>query len=189
MGGHLPSYSVGKTLTGHIAVVNKVQIDKSEVISASGDRKIKIWRLEMGRVRTYPEFPNQRNLMFPARGQTYRLAAAVTVTFESPTVQTEKEEYCLTGPSDMVRSVQAQFPGQPHYVAVSLGPDGIDNFVKLHLDDLSRIWFKRVPVVSSRADSHPGREQIPETVSDRTAGWAQPGTHLSRPNLGTILER
>ncbi|OJD27422.1 hypothetical protein ACJ73_01179 [Blastomyces percursus] len=44
----LPPYSLLMTLDGHGAAVNAIQIDENEIVSASGDRVIKVWDIHNG---------------------------------------------------------------------------------------------------------------------------------------------
>ncbi|KKZ60812.1 hypothetical protein EMCG_04498 [[Emmonsia] crescens] len=44
----LPPYSLLMTLEGHGAAVNAIQMDENEIISASGDRLIKVWDIHNG---------------------------------------------------------------------------------------------------------------------------------------------
>ncbi|KAL2374889.1 hypothetical protein RJZ57_000620 [Blastomyces gilchristii] len=44
----LPPYSLLMTLDGHGAAVNAIQIDENEIVSASGDRLIKVWDIHNG---------------------------------------------------------------------------------------------------------------------------------------------
>ncbi|KLJ11066.1 hypothetical protein EMPG_13645 [Blastomyces silverae] len=44
----LPPYSLLMTLDGHGAAVNAIQMDENEIVSASGDRLIKVWDIHNG---------------------------------------------------------------------------------------------------------------------------------------------
>jgi WD40 repeat protein len=106
--GYLPSYSVIMTLVGHTAAVNTIQLDKSEIISGSGDRTIKIWSLETGEcLRTI-----EGHILGIACLQLdsgYIISGSSDSTVRIFDRATGKEEFCLVGHSNLVRSLQVSF--------------------------------------------------------------------------------
>jgi F-box and WD-40 domain protein 1/11 len=44
----LPAYTAVQSLKGHVAAVNAIQLKGGEIVSASGDRVIKLWNLKTG---------------------------------------------------------------------------------------------------------------------------------------------
>jgi F-box and WD-40 domain protein 1/11 len=98
----------GMQMGGHQAAVNAVQIHDNTIISASGDRHIKSWNLDTGKLnRTYQghtkgiacvQFDGRR-IVSGSSDNTVRI-------FDS---ETGAEVACLQGHANLVRTVQARF--------------------------------------------------------------------------------
>ncbi|KAL4891872.1 WD40-repeat-containing domain protein [Aspergillus ambiguus] len=108
----LAPYSLLMTLSGHSTAVNAVQMDEDEIVSASGDRLIKVWNLHNGTCkRTLPghkkgiaciQFDGRR-IISGSNDNTIRIFDHASGA----------EVACLEGHSDLVRTVQAGFGDLP----------------------------------------------------------------------------
>ena len=108
----LPPYTLLMTIDGHGAAVNAIQIGETEIISASGDRLIKVWELHNGRCR--------KTLVGHSKGIAcvqYDSRRIVSGSNDD-TVRiydhgSGAEVACLQGHHDLVRTVQAAFGDLP----------------------------------------------------------------------------
>lgn len=108
----LPPYTLLMTLDGHGAAVNAIQIGEKEIISASGDRLIKVWELHNGRCRktlvghskgiACVQYDSRR-IVSGSNDDTVRIYDHVSGA----------EVACLQGHHDLVRTVQAAFGDLP----------------------------------------------------------------------------
>jgi F-box and WD-40 domain protein 1/11 len=108
----LPSYSLIMTLEGHGAAVNAIQILGENIVSASGDRSVKVWNVRTGAcIRTFSghskgiacvQFDGRR-IVSGSSDETVRI-------FDR---KTGAEVACLQGHTNLVRTVQAQFGDLP----------------------------------------------------------------------------
>lgn len=108
----LPPYTLLMTLDGHQAAVNAIQMDGDEIVSASGDRLIKIWDLRSGACKktlighekgiACVQFDNRR-IISGSNDDTVRIFDHVSGA----------EVACLHGHQDLVRTVQAGFGDPP----------------------------------------------------------------------------
>ncbi|TKA65252.1 hypothetical protein B0A55_11382, partial [Friedmanniomyces simplex] len=106
---HALLISFGPPMSGaHQAAVNAVQIQDNTIISASGDRTIKAWNVDTGKlVRTYTGHTkgiacvqyDGRRIVSGSSDNTVRIFDA----------QSAAEVACLTGHENLVRTVQARF--------------------------------------------------------------------------------
>lgn len=108
----LEPYSLLMTLEGHTAAVNALQMNEDEVISAAGDRLIKIWNIHNGMcLRTCVGHQkgiacvqiDNRRIISGSNDDTVRIYDHVTAA----------EVACLEGHSNLVRAVQAGFGDPP----------------------------------------------------------------------------
>jgi F-box and WD-40 domain protein 1/11 len=108
----LAPYSLIMTLEGHGAAVNAIQILGENIVSASGDRSVKVWDVRTGAcIRTFSghskgiacvQFDGRR-IVSGSSDETVRI-------FDR---KTGAEVACLHGHSNLVRTVQAQFGDLP----------------------------------------------------------------------------
>ncbi|KAF1984227.1 WD40 repeat-like protein [Aulographum hederae CBS 113979] len=108
----LAEYNLLMTLTGHSAAVNAIQIYDNQIVSASGDRQVKIWDVHTGRcIKTVPghlkgiacvQFDGRR-IVSGSSDDTVRIFDRATGA----------EVACLRGHSNLVRTVQARFGDRP----------------------------------------------------------------------------
>lgn len=104
----LAEYSLLQTLEGHGAAVNAIQVFGNKIVSASGDRTIKLWDIQSGDcLRTYPGHTkgiacvqyDGRRIVSGSSDNTVRIFDAAT----------SAEVACLSGHTNLVRTVQARF--------------------------------------------------------------------------------
>lgn len=108
----LHPYSLIMTLEGHGAAVNAIQILDGQIVSASGDRSVKVWDVRTGAcTRTFSghskgiacvQFDGRR-IVSGSSDETVRIFDQATGA----------EVACLTGHTNLVRTVQAQFGDLP----------------------------------------------------------------------------
>ncbi|KAF1950930.1 WD40 repeat-like protein [Byssothecium circinans] len=108
----LPPHSLIMTLEGHGAAVNAIQILDGQIVSASGDRSVKVWDVRTGAcTRTFSghtkgiacvQFDGRR-IVSGSSDETVRIFDRATGA----------EIACLQGHSNLVRTVQAQFGDLP----------------------------------------------------------------------------
>ncbi|KAL5115854.1 hypothetical protein ACEQ8H_006256 [Pleosporales sp. CAS-2024a] len=108
----LVPYSLIMTLEGHGAAVNAIQILGGNIVSASGDRSVKVWNVRTGAcVRTFSghskgiacvQFDGRR-IVSGSSDETVRIFDQATGA----------EVACLQGHTSLVRTVQAQFGDLP----------------------------------------------------------------------------
>ncbi|CBY00345.1 hypothetical protein LEMA_P014750.1 [Plenodomus lingam JN3] len=105
-------YSLIMTLEGHGAAVNAIQILDGQIVSASGDRSVKVWDIRTGAcTRTFSghskgiacvQFDGRR-IVSGSSDETVRIFDRATGA----------EVACLNGHTNLVRTVQAQFGDLP----------------------------------------------------------------------------
>ncbi|KAL4808340.1 hypothetical protein BDV18DRAFT_98756 [Aspergillus unguis] len=108
----LAPFSLLMTLVGHQAAVNAIQIDGDEIVSASGDRLIKIWSVLNGTCKktlmghekgiACVQFDNQR-IVSGSNDDSVRIFDHISGA----------EVACLRGHANLVRTVQAGFGDPP----------------------------------------------------------------------------
>lgn len=108
----LPPYSLLMTLDGHQAAVNAIQMNGDEIVSASGDRLIKIWNLRNGTCKktlighekgiACVQFDSRR-IISGSNDDTVRIYDHISGA----------EVACLHGHHNLVRTVQAGFGDPP----------------------------------------------------------------------------
>lgn len=108
----LAPFSLLMTLAGHTAAVNAIQVNGDEIVSASGDRLIKIWNVRSGACKktlmghekgiACVQFDNQR-IVSGSNDNTVRIFDHTSGA----------EVACLHGHVNLVRTVQAGFGDPP----------------------------------------------------------------------------
>ncbi|PWY87593.1 WD40 repeat-like protein [Aspergillus heteromorphus CBS 117.55] len=108
----LSPFSLLMTLDGHTAAVNAIQLNEDEIVSASGDRLIKIWNLRSGACKktvvghekgiACVQFDNRR-IISGSNDDTVRIFDHASGA----------EVACLHGHGNLVRTVQAGFGDPP----------------------------------------------------------------------------
>jgi WD40 repeat protein len=106
--GYRPPYSVIRALAGHKAAVNAIQLDKSEIISGSGDRTIKVWSLETGACLKTIEGHTLGIASLQLDGR-HIISGSSDLTVRIFDRLTGKEEFCLVGHTALVRCLQVSF--------------------------------------------------------------------------------
>lgn len=108
VGDFIKEYSLISTLEGHGAAVNAVMIHENTIVSASGDRTIKSWSIDTGKlIKTYTGHTkgiacvqyDGRRIVSGSSDNTVRIFDA----------EKAAEIACLSGHSNLVRTVQARF--------------------------------------------------------------------------------
>lgn len=101
-------YTLLQKLVGHGAAVNAIQIHGDKIVSASGDRTIRLWDINSGRcLKTYSGHTkgiacvqyDGRRIISGSSDNTVRIFDAATMA----------EVACLSGHTALVRTVQARF--------------------------------------------------------------------------------
>lgn len=104
----LGEYTLLQSLEGHGAAVNAIQVYDNKIVSASGDRTIKLWDIQSGQcLRTFPGHTkgiacvqyDGRRIVSGSSDNTVRIFDAAT----------SAEVACLNGHGNLVRTVQARF--------------------------------------------------------------------------------
>jgi F-box and WD-40 domain protein 1/11 len=108
----LPPYSLLMTMDGHAAAVNAIQILDGQIVSASGDRSVKIWNVRTGAcIKSISghtkgiacvQFDGRR-IVSGSSDESVRIFDRITGA----------EVACLQGHTNLVRTVQAQFGDLP----------------------------------------------------------------------------
>ncbi|KAI5777522.1 WD40-repeat-containing domain protein [Geopyxis carbonaria] len=102
----LPVYTAVNALQGHAAAVNAIQLNGNEIVSASGDRVIKLWNLRSGMCeKTY--LGHQKGIAcIQFDGKTI-VSGSSDQTIRVFDRETQAELATLRGHSALVRTVQA----------------------------------------------------------------------------------
>ena len=153
----LTPYTLLMTLDGHNAAVNAIQIDRDEIVSASGDRLIKVWNVHDGRcLKTLMGHQkgiacvqfDSRRIVSGSSDNTVRIYDHVTGA----------EVACLHGHSNLVRTVQAGFGDLPGAEdEMRLEAEASDNRFReaLRSGEIAPTQFARSRRSSSRRDAGP----------------------------------
>jgi F-box and WD-40 domain protein 1/11 len=109
----LQPYSLLMALDGHNAAVNAIQIDQDQIVSASGDRLIKVWSVIDGRlISTLPG--HQKGIACVQFDSKRIVSGSSDNTVRIYDHLKKCEVAVLRGHTNLVRTVQAGFGDLPH---------------------------------------------------------------------------
>ncbi|KAI9883053.1 MAG: protein with putative role during mitosis [Watsoniomyces obsoletus] len=108
---HVPEYSLLMSLRGHDAAVNAIQLYGDQIVSASGDRKIKIWDVRTGLCESTISGHNKGIACVQYDGR--RIVSGSSDNTVKIFDGGGAELACLKGHQDLVRTVQAGFADVP----------------------------------------------------------------------------
>ncbi|WEW60754.1 hypothetical protein PRK78_006242 [Emydomyces testavorans] len=108
----LQPFSLLMTLDGHGAAVNAIQIDENEIVSASGDRLVKVWDIHSGScLRTL--VGHQKGIACVQFDSQRILSGSNDFTLRIYDHASGAEVACLEAHNDLVRTLQAGFADPP----------------------------------------------------------------------------
>ena len=108
----LEEYSLLMTLYGHTAAVNAIQIFENQIVSASGDRHVKVWDVKNGVcLKTIPG--HQKGIACVQFDGRRIVSGSSDETVRIFDRSTAAEVACLRGHANLVRTVQARFGDSP----------------------------------------------------------------------------
>lgn len=108
----LKEYSLLMTLHGHTAAVNAIQILDNQIVSASGDRHVKVWDVRTGQcLKTIPG--HQKGIACVQFDGRRIVSGSSDETVRIFDRHTGAEVACLRGHANLVRTVQARFGDIP----------------------------------------------------------------------------
>ncbi|KKK15384.1 hypothetical protein P175DRAFT_0495665 [Aspergillus ochraceoroseus IBT 24754] len=157
----LAPFTLLMTLDGHTAAVNAIQMNEDEIVSASGDRLIKIWNVRTGTCKktlmghekgiACVQFDNQR-IVSGSNDDTVRIFDHISGA----------EVACLHGHGNLVRTVQAGFGDPPgaeealRLEALAVDREFLNAHTSGHAVDLSAAAMRRAGYRQNTAGSkHP----------------------------------
>lgn len=160
----LEPYSLLMTLDGHGAAVNAIQINDDEIVSAAGDRLIKVWSIRNGScLKTLMghnkgiacvQFDNRR-IISGSNDDTVRIYDHASGA----------EVACLVGHSSLVRTVQAGFGDPPGAEeALRLEALAVDSDFWDAQRNNNIPWQRRPPVVRRRIRQRNAGSKNPQDV-------------------------
>ncbi|KAI9788348.1 MAG: hypothetical protein M1816_006951 [Peltula sp. TS41687] len=104
-------YSFLMSLRGHNAAVNAIQVLGDQVVSASGDRNIKVWNLRTGLLEA--TIPGHNKGIACVQYDGRRIVSGSSDNTVKIFDRSGAEVACLVGHQDLVRTVQAGFGDVP----------------------------------------------------------------------------
>jgi WD40 repeat protein len=171
--GYRPPYSVIRTLAGHTAGINTIQLDKSEIISGSGDRTIKVWSLETGECLKTIQGHTKGIACLQLDGRRI-ISGSNDLAVRIFDRATGEEECCLIGHTDLVRCLQVSFADN------RIVSGSYDGTIVVWQQDASGNWVAQHQLCQFNA--------LLEAF--KSAGWQQaigPGQLLRDNNRNRIL--
>jgi F-box and WD-40 domain protein 1/11 len=107
-GDLIMEHSLLSTLTGHGAAVNAVMIHNDTIVSASGDRTIKAWNIQTGKCEKQ-YIGHTKGIACVQYDGRRIISGSSDNTVRIFDADRQVEVACLTGHSNLVRTVQARF--------------------------------------------------------------------------------
>ncbi|OJJ71028.1 hypothetical protein ASPBRDRAFT_196564 [Aspergillus brasiliensis CBS 101740] len=108
----LSPYSLLMILDGHTAAVNAIQLNEDEIVSASGDRLIKVWNLRNGACRK-TMIGHEKGIACVQFDSKRIISGSNDDTVRIFDHASGAEVACLHGHANLVRTVQAGFGDPP----------------------------------------------------------------------------
>ncbi|PYH45307.1 F-box and WD domain protein [Aspergillus saccharolyticus JOP 1030-1] len=113
--GHIQSlapYTLLMTIDGHTAAVNAIQLNEDEIVSASGDRLIKVWNLRNGACKK-TVIGHEKGIACVQVDNRRIISGSNDDTVRIFDHASGAEVACLHGHGNLVRTVQAGFGDPP----------------------------------------------------------------------------
>ncbi|KAK4985301.1 hypothetical protein LTR50_006052 [Elasticomyces elasticus] len=110
----IPEYTLLSSLEGHVAAVNAIQVHENEIVSASGDRTVKVWDIKSGDC-TRTLIGHSKGIACVQYDGRRVVSGSSDNTVRIFDVATGAEVAWMLGHTNLVRTVQARFgdlPGQ-----------------------------------------------------------------------------
>ena len=104
----LKPYSLLMTIHGHSSAVNAIEINDKEIVSASGDRLIKIWNIRTGALKKTLT-GHEKGIACVQLDDHHILSGSNDNTVRIYSRPSGTQVACLRGHSNLVRTVQAAF--------------------------------------------------------------------------------
>ena len=127
----LAEYSALMTIDSHGAAVNAVHIYQDQLVSASGDRSLKVWDIHSG-VRNAICIGHTKGIACVQYDGKRIVSGSSDNTIRVFDAATQAEVACLIGHSKLVRTVQASFGDEPG------GLEGLEDEAR----DVDRAYFE-----------------------------------------------
>ena len=154
----LPKYSALMTIDSHGAAVNAVHIYQDQLVSASGDRSLKVWDIHSG-VRNAICIGHTKGIACVQYDGKRIVSGSSDNTIRVFDAATQAEVACLIGHSKLVRTVQASFGDEPG------GIEGLEDEAR----DVDRAYFE-----ARRSGAIPTSLARAHRNKDRNAGSSRP---------------
>ena len=154
----LPKYSALMTIDSHGAAVNAVHIYQDQLVSASGDRSLKVWDIHSG-VRNAICIGHTKGIACVQYDGKRIVSGSSDNTIRVFDAATQAEVACLIGHSKLVRTVQASFGDEPG------GIEGLEDEAR----DVDRAYFE-----ARRSGAIPTSLGRAHRNKDRNAGSSRP---------------
>ncbi|MCJ1402247.1 hypothetical protein MMC11_005467 [Xylographa trunciseda] len=154
----LPKYSALMTIDSHGAAVNAVHIYQDQLVSASGDRSLKVWDIHSG-ARNAICIGHTKGIACVQYDGRRIVSGSSDNTIRIFDAATQAEVACLIGHSKLVRTVQASFGDEPG------GTDGLESQAR----DVDRAYFE-----ARRSGAIPTSLARAHRTKDRNAGSSRP---------------
>lgn len=143
----LAPYSLLMTLEGHLAAVNSIQVTDDEIVSASGDRLIKIWDIHNGACKKTLVGHDKGIACVQFDGRRI-ISGSNDNTVRIYDHESGAEVGCLKGHDSLVRAVQAGFGDPP----------GAEEAMRLEAEALDQEFYESRRS-ADLANSFPGSAQ------------------------------